>query len=44
MAVTIALSPEEQAALAAHAEAHGVTVDSLLRKVVLEIIASRKAD
>lgn len=38
--VPIALTAEEEAALAAQAEAQGVSVNSLLRKAVLEIIAA----
>ena len=39
--VPIALTAEEEAALVAQAKAQGVSVDALLRKVVLEIIAAR---
>ena len=38
--VPIALTAEEEAALVAQAKAQGVSVDSLLRKAVLEIIAA----
>ena len=42
MAVTVPvpLTSEEQAALAAHAKAQGVSVDSLLRWAVLRIISA----
>jgi hypothetical protein len=42
MAVTIpvSLTPEEQASLVAQAEAEGVSVDVLLRRAVLQIIAA----
>jgi len=36
--VPVSMSPEEQLALVARAEAEGVTVDSLLRKAVLQVI------
>ncbi len=36
----VPLTPEEQAALQAQAKAQGVSVDSLLRKAVLHIIAA----
>ncbi len=39
MAVTVPLTVEESAALAAQAKAHGVSVDSLLRQAVLRIIS-----
>jgi len=38
--VPVPLTPDEQAALQAHARARGLSVDSLLRKAVLQIIAS----
>ncbi len=42
MAVTVPvpLTPEEEAALRAHAEVQGVSVDSLLHQAVLRIISS----
>lgn len=44
MAVTIPvpLTPEERATLQAQAQAQGVSVDSLLRKAVLQIISAAK--
>ena len=41
--VPVSLTQEEQAALLAQAEAQGVTVDTLLRKAVLQIIAAPEA-
>ena len=38
--VPVALTAEEEAALVAQATAQGVSVDSLVRKAVLQIIAS----
>jgi hypothetical protein len=38
--VPIPMTQEEQATLLAHAKARGVSVDSLLRKAVLEVISS----
>jgi len=40
MTLTVPLSPEEQAVLVAQAQAQGVSVDALLRKAVLQIIAT----
>lgn len=42
--VQIPMTQEEQATLLAHAKARGVSVDSLLRKGVLEIISSTPAE
>jgi hypothetical protein len=39
MPVTVPLTPEEQSTLLAHAKAQGVSVDSLLRQAVLQIIS-----
>ena len=47
MSVTISLTSEEQASLEAHAKSQGVSVDSLLREAVLQVIslsAHRKMD
>jgi hypothetical protein len=41
--VPVSLSPEEQSALLARAQAEGVSVDSLLRKAVLQVIAAPPA-
>jgi hypothetical protein len=38
--VPVSISPEERAALVARANTEGVTVDSLLRKAVLQIIGT----
>jgi hypothetical protein len=38
--VPVPLTEEEQSALSAQAEAEGVSVDSLLRKAVLQVIAA----
>ena len=38
--VPVSLTPEEQAVLAAQAKAQGVSVDSLLRKAILQFIAA----
>lgn len=38
--VPVPLTSEEEAALIAHAKAQGVSVDSLLRKAVLQIITA----
>ena len=40
VSVPVPLTEEEQSALLAHAKAEGVTVDSLLRKAVLQVIAA----
>jgi hypothetical protein len=40
MTITIPVSQEEQAILADRARAQGVSVDTLLRKVVLQIISA----
>jgi hypothetical protein len=39
----VPLTPEEKAALIAYAKIQGVTVDSLVRKAVLQIISSGPA-
>jgi len=45
MAVKISLTPEEETKLQAQAKAEGVSVDTLLRRAVLQIItATPKAD
>ena len=40
MAVTVPLTSDEQAALAAQAEARGVSLDFLLRQAVLRLISA----
>ena len=42
MSVRVPLTSEEQSALQAQANAHGVSVDTLLRRAVLEIIKPRQ--
>lgn len=39
MSVTVSLTSEEQAALEAQAKSQGISVDSLLRKAVLQVIS-----
>jgi len=41
--VPVPMSPEEQSALQARADAEGVTVDSLLRRAVLQVIGGAPA-
>jgi len=43
MTLTVPLSTDEQATLVAQARAQGVSVDTLLRKAVLQIISSTEA-
>ena len=40
LTVPVPLTPDEQAALQAQAKAQGLSVDSLLRKAVLQVIAA----
>ncbi len=40
--VPVPLTPQEQAALEAQAKAQGVSVDSLLRKAVLQVLSSQE--
>ena len=42
MTVTVPLTSEEEAALQARAKAQGLSVDSLLRQAVLQIISAPK--
>jgi hypothetical protein len=43
MSVTVPLTSDEQAALEAQAKSHGISVDSLLRKAVLQVISREQA-
>jgi hypothetical protein len=40
LSVPVSLTPEEQAALQAQAQAQGLSVDSFLRKAVLQVMAT----
>lgn len=44
MTLTIPFSREEQATLAAQAQAQGVSVDTLLRKAVLQIVSATESN